>query len=239
MVTKMPKGRGRKGNAPPRKKKKKEVVVTRKLFTEFLNEAASDEDDLPNTDNESTNTTVDEGINLVNTTGQPSVSYHSQGNVYHFGNTGVVTGGVHTNQETIFLPQEPPPLACVSAESLSATSDTNPFILTVVTGSISVCRGCRQRYMKPAVPPLDLCIRHKEWQEFIDPTGHSQQRFGNVYYHCNAPCILAHCPTFSDKDLQIDPKMGTLTEVHLKFLKTHARTILVKIWRTRLIFRRF
>ena len=204
----MPKGRGRKGNAPPRKKKKKEAVVTRKLFTEVLNEAASDEDDLPNTDNESTNTTVDEDINLVNTTGQPSVSYHSQGNVYHFGNTGVVTGGMHTNQETIFLPQEP-------------TSDTNPFILTVVTGNISVCRGCRQRYMKPAVPPLDLCIRHKEWQEFIDPTGHSQQRFGNVYYHCNAPCILAHCPTFSDKDLQIDPKKETLTEVHLKFLKTH------------------
>ena len=52
-------------NAPPHKKKKKEVVVTRKLFTEFLNKAASDEDDLPSTDNESTNTTVDEDINLV------------------------------------------------------------------------------------------------------------------------------------------------------------------------------
>ena len=90
---------------------------------------------------------------------------------------------MHTNQGTVFLPQEPPSLVRVSADSLSATSDTNPFILTVVTGNISVCRGCRQRYMKPAVPPLDLCIRHTEWQEFIDPTGHSQQRFGNVYYH--------------------------------------------------------
>ena len=69
IVTKMPKGRGRKGIAPPRRKKKKEAVVTRKLFTEILNEAASDEDDLPNTDHESANTTVDEDINLVSTTG--------------------------------------------------------------------------------------------------------------------------------------------------------------------------
>ena len=58
-----------------RVRRKKEAVATHKLFTKFLNEAASDEDDLPNTDNESTNTTVDEDINLVNTTGQPSVSY--------------------------------------------------------------------------------------------------------------------------------------------------------------------
>ena len=54
----------KKGNAPPHKKKKKEAVVTRKLFTEVLNEAASDEDDLPNTDNGSTNTTVDEELTL-------------------------------------------------------------------------------------------------------------------------------------------------------------------------------
>ena len=72
------------------------------------------------------------------------------------------------NQGNIFLRQEPPPLVRVSAESVSPTSDTNPFILTVVIGNISVCRGYRQRYKKPAVPPLDLCIRHKEWQEFID-----------------------------------------------------------------------
>ena len=28
-----------------------------------------------------------------------------------------------------------------------------------------------------------LCIRHKEWQEFTDPSGKLQQKFGNVYYH--------------------------------------------------------
>ena len=38
VTTKMPKGRGRKGNAPPRKRKKKEEIVTRKHFTEIINE---------------------------------------------------------------------------------------------------------------------------------------------------------------------------------------------------------
>ena len=38
LTTKMPKRRGRKGNAPPRKRKKKEEIVTRKHFTEIINE---------------------------------------------------------------------------------------------------------------------------------------------------------------------------------------------------------
>ena len=78
--------------------------------------------------------------------------------------------------EGIWLPSEPPPLVHYLAESMTSSSITNPFTLTLISGNISVCRGCRQRYVKPATPPIDLCIRHKEWQDFIDPTGHPQQR---------------------------------------------------------------
>ena len=70
---------------------------------------------------------------------------------------------MHVNSN-IWL-HEPPPLLHYS----SASPDTNPFTLTVVAGNISVCRGCKQRYVKLTIPPMDLCIHHKEWQDFIDP----------------------------------------------------------------------
>jgi len=72
----------------------------------------------------------------------------------------------------------------------------NSFELAFILGNISVCKGCRQRYKKPAVPPMDLCIRHKEWQDFVDPVGKVQHKFGNVYYHANAPCVQALLDTF-------------------------------------------
>ena len=232
VITKMPKGRGRKGNIPPRKRKKKEEIVTHKRFTEVLSEA---EDDLLCTDSVSTSLAtaadVDEAMLFDDSTeplGHSSTSYGSSGFQdlchTHIGEstTTTVTGGVHVNQSNFWLPQEPPPLVRYSAESpITHSPDTNPFTLTLLAGNISVCRGCRQRYVKPAVPPMDLCIRHKEWQDFVDPAGHPQKHFGNVYYHCNIPCILARCPTFSSKDLQIDPKISTLTEAHLKYLHEH------------------
>ena len=203
--------------------------MTRKHFTEIINEADSDEDDKTCTDSVGTRLAatvdVDEGLVLDHTTKPSSTCF--QGSTYHthicegVATTTTVTGGVHVNHSNIWLPSEPPPLVHYSAESMTSSSITNPFTLTLISGNISVCRGCRQRYVKPATPPIDLCIRHKEWQDFIDPTGHPQQRFGNVYYHCNIPCILTLCPTFSPVNLQIDSKLGTLTEVHLEYLRTH------------------
>ena len=118
-------------------------------------------------------------------------------------------------QESSFqLPQEPPPL--VHYDYLAPVT---LFELTFVVGNISVCRGCRQRYPKPAIPPLDLCIRHKEWQEFIDPF---QQKFGNVYYHANIPCVQVHWPNFKSSWLCVGPPViAKLTEVHLEYLNRH------------------
>ena len=55
-----------------------------------------------------------------------------------------------------------------------------------------VCHGCRQKYSKPALPPHNLCVRHKEWQSF-GPMDNRQTRFENVYFHCNLPCVKAVC----------------------------------------------
>ena len=68
VITKIPKGRGRKGNAPPCKRKKEEIVA-RKQFTEIINEAISDEDDLPYMDSGSTSlASVYEGMLFNDTT---------------------------------------------------------------------------------------------------------------------------------------------------------------------------
>ena len=90
--------------------------------------------------------------------------------------------------------------------SPSSTESDSPFELCFVTGNIKVCRGCRQKYEKPPIPPMNLCIRHKEWQEFV-PSGSAstQVRFGNVYYHVNIPCILTRCPYFTSDMLVIPP----------------------------------
>ena len=37
----------------------------------------------------------------------------------------------------------------------------------------------------------------------------------------NNPYSLQACPTFSSKDLQINPKIGTCTETHLEYVHKH------------------
>ena len=71
------------------------------------------------------------------------------------------TSGVSNLRE----PSHPPPLVHCTPCSPSPTPE--PFVLCFVTGNISVCYGCRQKYPKPCQPPDDLCVRHKEWREFF------------------------------------------------------------------------
>lgn len=68
-----------------------------------------------------------------------------------------------------------------------------PYMTTnlfMVCFNISVCIGCKNRYLKTRQPPQDLCIRHQVWRTFT-PRGEqdAQERFGNVYYHCNSQCV--------------------------------------------------
>ena len=74
------------------------------------------------------------------------------------------------------LPSSPPPLIQVPPET---SPETSPFTLTFITGNIRVRCGCRQKYSKPALPPHNLCVRHKEWKSF-GPMDNWQTRFGNI-----------------------------------------------------------
>ena len=125
------------------------------------------------------------------------------------------------------LPSAPPPLIHCS------TSPTNnsPFTLAFIAGNIYVCRGCRQRFIKPPVPRNNLCVRHQEWQ--FTPAGASfpQRRFKNVYYHCNMACILSRCPGFTPAMLVIPPTiLVQLLPVHTTFLQTHMPGRLASQW---------
>ena len=119
------------------------------------------------------------------------------------------------------MPSHPPPLVHCTPRSPSPTPE--PFVLCFVTGNISVCYGCRQKYPKPCQPPDDLCVRHKEWREFFAPgSATAQTRYGNVYYHCNTPCIQARCPYFSSNMLQVTAFMAAqLLPAHTEYLATH------------------
>ena len=97
----------------------------------------------------------------------------------------------------IVVPPPPPLIRCASA-----SPDSSPFTLAFITGNIRVCLGCRQKYSKPALPPLNLCVRHREWQEFIGPLGDPQTQYGNVYYH------QAHWSQFTSLMLHNPPTCG-------------------------------
>ena len=86
------------------------------------------------------------------------------------------------------LPSTPSPAATGCYDV--AQQQSNPFLVTFITGNISVCFGCKQHYRKPVVPPYNLCVMHREWRMFIiagSPV--PQSRFGNAYYHLHAICI--------------------------------------------------
>ena len=93
-----------------------------------------------------------------------------------------------------------------------------PFTLSFISGNISVCIGCKNKYPKSPKPPQDLCIRHEEWRQFTPPNSSTlQSKFGNVYYHCRKECVWMRCPYFTSNDLQIPPEIE-LTSIHKEML---------------------
>ncbi len=68
----------------------------------------------------------------------------------------------------INLPQYPSPVRSLP-HSQSYVYPTVPyhtqpasFVLTFIKGNISTCFGCKQKYLKPCLPPQDLCVCHVE-----------------------------------------------------------------------------
>lgn len=201
-TSQMPAGRGRKGGVPPRKIRKTVPADSRKSFSDIISPHNPDR-------------THSYQRNPVSICVQRPSSSMTQTKVSVAGGASVNIG---PQSFTSMLPLSPPPLIHASPEG---STETSPFILTFITGNIRVCRGCRQKYAKPAMPPNNLCVRHKEWQTF-GPADNRQRRFGNVYFHCNTPCIQAVWPHFHPEQLDIPPSMIVqLLPIHTEYIRQH------------------
>ena len=243
-TTEMPIGRGRKGTRAPPKKKKRTESHCRIPFSTVAhlkrNDLELDHNATTSHDSPSTSTTRDTSSELFsiparNRKESPQslpLSIRSQKNkrtmdplvTYASGSNVIMTGGqlnLHSPEVTYHdhtLPLAPPPLIHYSPES----PNVSPFTLVFITGNIRVCRGCRQHYPKPTYPPLDLCVRHKEWLEFTGASGDTQARYGNAYYHCNLHCIRAKWSNFESEMLQISAIMlAQMLPVHTEYLTRH------------------
>ncbi len=89
-----------------------------------------------------------------------------------------------------------------------APSLSTQFTLCHITGNISVCAGCRNKYSKNATAPEDMCIKHQEWREYTPQgTRVPQSRYGNAYYHFDPHCIWLRCNWFVPSHLEIPPNV--------------------------------
>ena len=110
------------------------------------------------------------------------------------------------------------------------TPPASPFYITLLTGRIKVCAGCKGVHMKDALgqvlpSPNNLCIVHKEHRSFINPkTGLECSKLGNSYYHINIACLLKKHPKFTSSqlvcadDLNLDVAQKTLLQSTLGFM---------------------
>ena len=218
-TTNMPAGCGRKGSLPP-PKKKKDAIKLRVSSSEVMNQGRSEESQDQSLESPKHS---DEFTSIANS---PMSVTPCVGNFELTCHGGSVNVGSVTTSGNLLLPrtppdttpQPPPPLI----QCASSSPDGSTFSLCFIKGNIRVCRGCRQNYTKPAVPPMDLCVRHQEWQKFTGPGGTLERRFVNVYYHLNLPCIRSGFPSFEPSMVEISPVVAMqLLPVHTHHLLTH------------------
>ena len=154
-LTGMPTGKGRKGSEPPRKRKKKEEVESHVPLS-VPEPSAKD-------------TSASPQVVISNSSLQ--------------GVSASVTCTVTKDQHPSYMPSWP----TVSQQHQFYSSQhrfpspvgTPPalgtFHLCFITGNISVCAGCGQRYHKPVVSPFDLVVRHEERRTFSSPVSSARQ----------------------------------------------------------------
>lgn len=234
----MPKGRGRKGSQCPRKRKTR--VPTENIVANRTLSGDCEEEPTANSALASIHTSTVTQINNLqmpcHSQTLPTYSSspwfpHKQADTLHGQTEYMQTSSIQmprVSQSNFqiatypacpwFSPPPPPPyMPYTAAPPPNMTSNSgptlpppSPYTLCKITGNISVCAGCQNKYPKHPIPPDDLCIKHQEWREYISPgsqTSHS--RFGNVYYHFKPPCVWLRCPYFVPNDLEVPPEVGS------------------------------
>ena len=121
-----------------------------------------------------------------------------------------------------YMPSAAPhSLSTYFSPSPPMAEEQSPFRLWFISGNISKCAGCNNKYSKPPTPPYDLCVQHKEWRTFT-PTagGDSQSKFSPAYYHLNLPCIHRNWPMFDPQCLSVcEDVKSKMTPLHWEYLR--------------------
>lgn len=122
------------------------------------------------------------------------------------------------------------PYACLSSVPHSSqtpplpsmTGKQSTFKLWFISGNISKCAGCNNKYDKPPIPPYNLCVQHKEWRRFTLAAGRElQSKFAPAYYHLSVICIRKNWPLFEAYEFIIsDDIKSKMTQQHWNFLKS-------------------
>ena len=196
----MPKGRGRKGGETSRKRKEPSVIETR-VQNSYVE---GSQDAWP--------VTISQSNSIQMSPVYGPCYYNSPAPMmqprWGYGHSPYAPGLASMHMTT---PPNAPGLA-------SMTTPPTPFTLCKISGNISVCAGCHNKYSKSAMAPDDMCIRHQEWREYrASGSLTPQSRFGNVYYHFNVQCVWLRCPWFDPSQLEVSPDV-TLESVHKKRL---------------------
>ena len=209
----MPKGRGKKGNENPRKRRTSAVTETR-IENPFT--AASPHESSPPLGSETpqlpafpSTCSVPLAVSQTN-----SVYLPSQSNTFQwpypqsrseFEGVTPYPYGPLCGYGQMPSPVVPPQTFVTPQPQYAPPS---PFTLCKISGNISVCAGCRNKYPKKSDPPDDLCIKHQEWREYTPPSSRVPQgRYANVYYHFNPHCVWLRCRWFAPSCLEIPPEI--------------------------------
>lgn len=208
LTANLPRGRGRKGGVAPRVRKARkepaariEMSIPTTSSSVIVSQVQSKGDFCfspsmsSSRDNVSQFSPPDWGLGYSSFSSPYLTSnppYHTPLSPYH---TQTICPPYHT--PTIPHYNYPPTPQFTSMPAPTAQyQPADPFVLCFITGNISSCFGCKNKYTRPLQPPEDLCIKHKDWREFMSPNGNSQAKFGNVYYHCKPECVRFNYPFF-------------------------------------------
>ena len=81
--------------------------------------------------------------------------------------------------------------------------------------------GCKGKYVKPALPPFNLCIQHEEWRQISFGSSPAPSSvFSNAYYHPSLHCLSVNWPGFRGEHLVIPERIkSALTQEHWRILE--------------------
>ena len=234
----VPKGRGRKGGQPPRKKQKKVPISTRVDTIQAGSSADTPCSSTSNTDSTlsvPTPTTTPQSSQYCPTPDTRSYTapsafpplnsypYTSVPSSCPWWQASYVNNGNQTLQQFhsagYSSPLPMPPSLPHNAGMI--------FHVRFISGNISICYGCRNKYSKKPCPPDNLCLQTEEWREYTPQGGHSaapqtRSRWANTYYHLSVTCVQLRWP-FLDPQSQVvveDNIRSQLMDCHRNLLQT-------------------